>query len=316
MQQYIIRRLLAAIPSLLIVSLVIFSLLRLIPGDAVMAQVADAGYVSEDDLDRMRAELGIDRPFATQYLDWLSHALRGDLGEALWSRRPVRELIFDRVPLSLQMILMAMGIGVVLAIPLGVISAVKQDTPIDYAARFFSIAGLSIPDFWLGTMTLLVLSLYIGWLPEFGWYPPWEDPSRNLQALVFPAAIIGYRLSAVSARMTRSAMLEVMREDYVRTARAKGLRERTVIVKHALRNSLIPVLTIMGSQISFLFGGTVIMESIFTLPGMGRLTFDAVVNRDYPVVQGTVMMMALVFIFVNLVVDLTYAMVDPRIRYS
>lgn len=320
MSKYVIQRVLASIPSLIVVSIVIFGLLRLIPGDVVMARLADSGggraYVSEEDLDRMRHELGLDRNPVIEYVDWMSGVVRGDLGRSLWTSDDVLSTIIDRMGVSLQIAVMAMVIAIVIAIPLGILSAVKQDSWLDYGARLFSIMGLSIPDFWIATVLLLVLSLYVGWLPQFGWYAPWEDPWKNFQALIFPALIVGYRFSAVSARMMRSAMLEVLREDYVRTARAKGLGERTVILKHALRNGVIPVITIMGTQVSFLIGGLVIIEQIFRLPGMGRLAFDAVERRDYPVVQGTVMMMAGIFIFVNLAVDLAYVVIDPRIRYS
>ncbi len=316
MGQYIIRRLISSIPSLILVSIIIFGLLRLIPGDVVMARLSESGYVTEEDLDRMRDQLGLNRNPIVQYFDWAGHAVRGDLGTSLWTSDEVLPTIVGRIGISMQLAGMAMVIAIVIAIPIGVISAVRQNSWVDYVSRLFSIMGLSIPDFWIATMLLLFLSLYVGWLPQFGWFVPWEDPSRNMQALIFPALIIGYRFSAVSARMTRSAMLEVMREDYVRTARAKGLRERTVIVKHALRNGLIPVITIMGTQLSFLLGGIVIIEQIFSLPGMGRLTFDAVTHRDYPIVQGAVMTMALIFILANLAVDLSYALIDPRIRYS
>ena len=316
MGQYIIRRLISSIPSLILVSIIIFGLLRLIPGDVVMARLSESGYVTEEDLDRMRDQLGLNRNPIVQYFDWAGHAVRGDLGTSLWTSDEVLSTIVGRIGISMQLAGMAMIIAIIIAIPVGVISAVRQNSWVDYVSRLFSIMGLSIPDFWIATMLLLFLSLYVGWLPQFGWFVPWEDPSRNMQALIFPAMIIGYRFSAVSARMTRSAMLEVMREDYVRTARAKGLHERTVIVKHALRNGLIPVITIMGTQLSFLLGGIVIIEQIFSLPGMGRLTFDAVTHRDYPIVQGAVMTMALIFILANLTVDLSYALIDPRIRYS
>ena len=196
------------------------------------------------------------------------------------------------------------------------ISAVKQDSIPDYAARLFAIIGLSMPDFWIATMLLLALTLWVGWLPEFGYFPLWEDPSRNLQALIFPAVIVGYRLSATASRMTRSAMLEVLREDYVRTARAKGLQERTIVIRHALKNALIPVITIFGGLLSFMLGGLVVIETIFALPGMGRLALNAVLLRDYPVLQGTVIVMAVIFVAANLIVDLSYAMLDPRIRYQ
>ena len=316
MGTYIFRRILSAVPSLIIVSVLIFSLLRLVPGDVVIAQIGESGYATPEDLDRMRHELGLDRNPVVQYVDWASGLLRGDFGRSLWTSEKVLPTILHRMGISVQIAVMAMIVAIAFAVPLGVISAVKQDTWIDYVARLFSITGLSIPDFWIATVLLLILSLYIGWLPRFGWYPPWEDPSKNFQALIFPALIVGYRFSAVSARMTRSAMLEVLREDYVRTARSKGLSERTVIMKHALRNSVLPVITIMGTQTTFLIGGIVVIEQIFSLPGMGRLTFDAVIRRDYPIVQGSVMIMAMMFISMNLIVDLSYALIDPRIRYT
>lgn len=316
MGQYILRRLLLALPTLVVVSILVFSLVRLVPGDVVMARLAESGYVTPEQLDEMRAELGIDRNPVVQYLDWASGVVRGDFGKSLWDDNEVLPTIMGRMGISMEIAFFAIGIAIIVAIPMGVISAVRQNTPIDYGARLFAITGLSLPDFWIATMLLLFLSVQVHWLPEFGWFRPWEDPWKNFLAIIFPALIVGYRYSAVSARMTRSAMLEVMREDYVRTARAKGLRERTVVVKHALRNGLIPVITIMGSQVSFLLGGLVILEQIFSLPGMGRYTYDAVIHRDYTVVQGTVFVMAAVYVTVNLLIDLSYALIDPRIRYS
>lgn len=316
MTEYIIRRLLSAIPSLVLVSVIIFSLVRLVPGDVVMARLAEGGYADDEQLAAMRADLGIDRPFVTQYIDWASSAIRGDFGESLWDGKPVLPTIAQRMRVSIQIAIMAIVISIGIAIPMGVISAVKQDTVPDYGARLFAIIGLSMPDFWLATMLLLALTLWIGWLPEFGYFPLWEDPSRNLQALIFPALIVGYRLSATASRMTRSSMLEVLREDYVRTARSKGLQERSIIVRHALKNALIPVITIFGGLLSFMLGGLVVIETIFALPGMGRLALNAVLLRDYPVLQGTVMVMAIIFVTANLIVDLSYAVIDPRIRYQ
>ncbi len=321
MGQYVLRRILASIPTLVLFSLLIAGLIRLVPGDVVEARLAggggmDGGSLNEETIEALREDLGLDRSFPEQYVDWVTHAVRGDLGVSMWTYQAVTTAIFQRARLSVQLALMAMGIALLIAVPLGVLSAIKQDSLLDYGARLFAIAGLSIPDFWIATMVLLALSLYIGWLPEFGYFPPWEQPWKNFQALIFPALIIGYRYSAISARMTRSAMLEVLRQDYVRTARAKGLTGRAVITKHALRNALIPVVTIMASQLSHLIGGLVVVETIFSLPGMGRLVLDSVISRDYPVVQGAVMMIAVVFVLANLLVDLSYAVIDPRIRYS
>lgn len=314
MGPYIVRRLLLAIPSLLFVSLVIFSLVRSIPGDAVMARVAESGFVSPETLAQMRTELGIDKPFPVQYANWLGHLVQGDLGTSLWTRDPVLPTILQRMKVSLEISILAVAIAVVLAIPLGVIAAVRQDTAVDFGSRLFSVIGLSAPDFWLATILLLLLSKYLRWLPEFGWYSPLTDPVKNFQSMIFPALIVGYRLSAVSARMTRSAMLDVLREDYIRTARAKGLREIDVVIRHALRNSMIPVITIIGAQLTGLIGGLVIVEQIFSLPGQGRLLLDAVTHRDYPVVQGSVMVMATLFVLANLAIDLSYGILDPRIR--
>ncbi len=316
MGRYIIRRLVVAMPSLLIVTILIAGLLRLQPGDVVMARLSESGYLTQEDVDEMRAELGLDKSFPVQYVDWVTGVLQGDLGVSLWTGRDVLETLATRSRVSIQLAMMAMIVAVVTAIPLGIISAVRQDSWMDYAARMFSITGLSVPDFFLATMLLYILSVWVGWLPDFGYTPPWEDPWANMQAFVFPALIVGYRSSAINARMTRSAMLEVLRQDYVRTARAKGLIERVIIFKHALRNALIPVITIMGSQLTFLLGGLVIVEVVFSLPGVGTLGFEAIQVRDYPVVQGVVFFTAILFIVSNLLIDLSYAVIDPRIRYS
>ena len=316
MGSYIIRRLLIAIPSLVIVTILIAGLVRLQPGDVVMAQLAESGPLSEEDIKDIREGLGLDRPFPQQYASWMSGVLRGDLGESLWSGRDVLQTLATRSRVSVQLALMAMTVAIAVAIPLGILSAVRQNTWMDYAARMFSITGLSIPDFFLATILLYVLSVWVGWLPNFGYTPPWVDPWANIQSFIFPALIVGYRFSAISARMTRSAMLEVLRQDYVRTARSKGLVERIIVVKHALRNALIPVVTIMGSQLTFLLGGLVIVEVVFSLPGVGTLGFEAIQVRDYPVVQGVVLFTAVLFVTANLLVDLSYAVIDPRIRYS
>jgi peptide/nickel transport system permease protein len=316
MGRYIIRRVIVAMPSLAIVTVLIAGLLRLQPGDVVMARLSESGYLTQEDVDEMRAELGLDKSFPVQYVDWVTGVLQGDLGVSLWTGRDVLETLATRSRVSIQLALMSMVVAICTAIPLGIISAVKQDSWMDYVARLFSITGLSVPDFFLATMLLYVLSVWVGWLPDFGYTPPWEDPWANMQAFVFPALIVGYRLSAITARMTRSAMLEVLRQDYVRTARAKGLVERIVIFKHALRNALIPVITIIGSQLTFLLGGLVIIEVVFSLPGVGTLGFEAIQVRDYPVVQGVVFFTAILFITSNLLVDLSYAIIDPRIRYS
>lgn len=316
MGRYIIRRLLIALPSLVIVTILISGLLRLQPGDVVMARLSEGGVVTEEQIAEMRAQLGLDKPYPQQYIEWVGGVLQGDLGDSLFKNRDVLATLVTRSRVSVQLALMAMFFAVLAAIPLGILSAIRQDSWMDYVARLFSITGLSIPDFFLATMLLYVLSVWVGWLPEFGYTPPWEDPWKNFTAMIFPALIVGYRFSAISARMTRSAMLEVLRQDYVRTARAKGLVERVIIFRHALRNALIPVITIMGSQLTFLLGGLVIIEIVFRMPGVGTMGFEAIEVRDYPEVQGVVLFTAILFIVSNLLVDLSYALIDPRIRYS
>ena len=316
MSIYIVKRLLLSLPTLLLVSFIIFSLVRIVPGDVVIARVAESGYFSEEDLDEIRAELGLDRPFFEQYGTWLWNVSHGDLGRSLWSDEPVLPAIVQRLRVSAQLAIFGMAMAVLISVPLGVLSAISRDSPVDYGARLFAILGLSLPDFWIATVLILFLILYVGWLPEFGYHSPFSEPWKNFQAMIFPTLIVGYRLSAISSRMMRSTMLEVLRNDYVRTARAKGLAERTVLYRHALPNAALPVITIMGAQLTSLLGGLVVIETIFSLPGVGRLTFDAVTLRDYTVVQGTVMVFAGAYVFANLVVDLSYAVIDPRIRYS
>jgi peptide/nickel transport system permease protein len=316
MWRYVVRRLLQGLLVLFLVSLVVFSLVRILPGDVILMQLDQAAALTREDLERARQELGLDRPFVQQYGTWAAGLLRGDLGRSLTSRRPVLDELLKRVNLTIHLALLALGIALLIALPIGIMSAVRQDTAADYTGRLFAIMGLSLPDFWLATVAITFLAIWFHWTPPMGFEPIWADPSRNLSQLLIPAAIIGARLSAVSMRMTRSALLEVLRQDYIRTAWAKGLQERVIIVRHALKNALIPVVTIVGQQFSILLGGTVIVEFIFLLPGVGSLTLDAVLLRDYTLVQGAVMFFATVMVAMNLLVDLSYAWFDPRIRYS
>lgn len=317
MQQYILRRLLLAVPVLLGLSLAIFGSIRLVPGDVIVSMTADAGNVPEAQKEELRQQLGLDEPFVTQYVGWLGGMLRGDFGTSLWRGTPVIQELRRTLPITLELATLALAIAIVVAIPIGVISAARQDTWMDYVGRLFSIGALSMPDFWLGTMAMLYLSLWFGWIPPIGegFRSLFEDPSINLQLIFLPALILGIRLSAGAMRMTRSAMLEVLREDYIRTAWSKGLRERSVVMRHALRNGMIPVITIFGAQLGFLLGGSVVMETLFGLPGMGRLTLEAVRLRDYPVVQANVMVIGTIVVLLNLLVDVTYGWLDPRIRY-
>jgi peptide/nickel transport system permease protein len=315
MRTYLARRLVQGLLVLWLVSLLIFSLVRILPGDAVIMQLDQAAAPSPEVLKRARQELGLDRPFLTQYRTWIASAVQGDLGRSLITRRPVSQELLKRVNLTTHLAVMSVFVALAIALPIGVLSAVRQDTASDYLGRLFAILGLSLPDFWLATVVITFLAIWFQWLPPIGFAPIWQDPARCLSQLLIPALIIGARLAAVSMRMTRSSLLEVLRQDYVRTARAKGARERAVIVRHALKNAFIPVVTIIGQQFSVLLGGTVIVEVIFLQPGVGSLMLDAVLLRDYTLIQGAVLFFAAVIVVTNLLVDLSYAWLDPRIRY-
>lgn len=315
MKEYIIRRVLLMFPTLLGVTLAVFVLMHLAPGDVIMAKLAE-DYVTPEHLQRMRAELGLDKPLHEQYLFWVTNVLRGDLGTSLWSSAPVRDELAKRIPVSAELAILAMLVSISLALPAGIISAIRQDTGADYIGRFVSISFLSAPNFWLGTLILVLPAIWFGWAPPVRYVPLTQDPMTNLQQVLPAALALGAHSSAVVMRMSRSALLEVLRQDYIRTAWAKGLSERIVVVRHALKNALIPVVTIWGSQLSHLLGGTVVMETIFSLPGVGLSTFQAIERRDFVQLQGNVLFIAGVFVVMNLVVDLLYSWLDPRIRYS
>ncbi len=315
MRMYIARRFLHGLLVVWLVSLVIFSLVRILPGDAVIMQLDQAAAPTPEILARARQELGLERPFLVQYRSWITSAVQGDLGRSLITRRPVTQELLKRINLTSHLAVMSIIVAMLIALPIGVLSAVKQDTASDYIARFLAILGLSLPDFWLATVIITFLAIWVQWIPPIGFAPLWEDPARCLGQLLIPALIIGARLAAVSMRMTRSSLLEVLRQDYIRTARAKGARERAVIVRHALKNAFIPVITVIGQQFSVLLGGTVIVEFIFLQPGVGSLMLDAVLLRDYTLIQGAVLFFAVVIVVTNLLVDLSYAWLDPRIRY-
>src|SRR5712691_4815339 len=312
MGNYIARRILQGLLVLFLVSFLVFALVRILPGDAILMQLDQAAAPTPENLEKARQELGLDRPFLEQYHTWMAGVLRGDLGYSLTSRRPVSQELLKRVSLTSHLAVMSL----LIALLIGVLSAVRQDTVADYLARLFAILGLSLPDFWLATVVITFLAIWFRWIPPIGFAPIWVDPARNLSQLLIPAVIIGARLAAVSMRMTRSSLLEVLRQDYIRTARAKGLREHAVIVRHAFKNAFIPVVTIIGQQFSVLLGGTVIVEFIFLQPGVGSLMLDAVLLRDYTLIQGAVLFFATVIVVMNLLVDLSYAWLDPRIRYS
>ena len=315
MRMYVARRFLHGLLVLWLVSLVIFSLVRILPGDAVIMQLDQAAAPTPEILSRARQELGLERPFLVQYRSWITSAVQGDLGRSLITRRPVTQELLKRINLTSHLAVMSIIVAMLIALPIGVLSAVRQDTVSDYVARFLAVLGLSLPDFWLATVIITFLAIWVQWIPPIGFAPLWEDPGRCLGQLLIPAFIIGARLAAVSMRMTRSSLLEVLRQDYIRTARAKGARERAVIVRHALKNAFIPVITVIGQQFSVLLGGTVIVEFIFLQPGVGSLMLDAVLLRDYTLIQGAVLFFTVVIVVTNLLVDLSYAWLDPRIRY-
>ena len=315
MHKYVIRRLLLAIPVLLLASLIVFGLMRVMPGDALTALMAESGNVSERELQKLRKDLGLDLPYYEQYLIWLWQMASLNPGYSIFTSEPIPVALKKSIPVTIELALLAMILGLVVAIPLGVLSATRQDKPSDYAGRLVAISGLSLPDFWLGTLIITFAAIWFSWIPPLGYASVWESPWTNLQQFLLPAAVLGFRLSAATMRMTRSTLLEVLREDYVRTAWAKGLGERVIIYKHALKNALIPVVTIVGGQLGTLLAGTVIVETIFALPGMGRLTVEAILYRDYPIVQTNVMLVAGALVTLNLLVDLTYAWLDPRIHY-
>jgi peptide/nickel transport system permease protein len=314
--KYLIKRFLLMLPTLFGVALVTFLLIRVIPGDVVELRYSgDRGAVSQDILDRERARIGLDKPVWQQFLTWIAGVVRLDFGTSMWTGAPIWDEIKLRFTLSLQLAVMATIVAVVLAIPLGVLAALKQDTWIDYSVRIFSIAGLAMPSFWLGIVLILVMLVVFKWLPPMVYTPFWVNPVQNLAQLIWPALAVGYRYSAVATRMTRSAMLEVLREDYIRTARAKGLMQKLILSRHALKNAMLPVLTVVALEFAFLIGGLVVTEQVFNLNGIGLLFVQAVAHRDYTLLQALIMLVAGSFIVVNFLMDVAYAWLDPRIRY-
>src|SRR6185503_6582429 len=316
MHRYVIRRLLLAFPVLALSSLIVFGLMRVMPGDALIALMGESGNVGEKELAKLRKELGLDRPYHEQYAIWLWQMVTLSPGDSIFTNEPIPVSLRKAIPVTLELAALAMIIGLVVAVPIGVLSATRQDSTSDYVGRMVAVSGLSLPDFWLGTLVITFAAIWFHWIPPLGYTSLWDDPVRNIQQFLLPAAVLGFRLSAATMRMTRSTVLEVLREDYVRTAWAKGLGERIIVYKHALKNALIPVITLVGGQLGTLLAGTVIVETIFALPGMGRLTVEAILFRDYPVVQTNVMLVAFALVTLNLLVDLTYAWLDPRIRYQ
>ena len=317
MLRYIGNRLLLMIPTLIGVAVLTFFLLRVVPGDIVEVKLrGDGMFVSQEVLQRERVRLGLDRSLGAQFADWMTGLLTLDLGKSMWTERPVIEEIGARFQLTFQLALMTTVIASMIAIPLGITAALLRNTWTDYVVRVVTIAGLAVPAFWLGMLILLALLAVFDWLPSISFTPIYSDPVANLSQLIWPAMAVGYRFAAVLARIVRSTLLEVLNEDYIRTARAKGVFERVVVRRHALRNALLPAITVIGLEFAFLLGGLVVTEQVFNLNGLGKLFVQSVSRHDFMLIQGMVMMFAAFYVFVNLVIDVLYAVLDPRIRYG
>ena len=323
MGQYIVRRLLLFIPTMFLATVLVFALFWIVPGDAAMMILTGddpegdtGGRVTTEELENLRIKLGLDRPIYVQYGEWVWDLMRGDLGVSIWYREPIASEMRGRFVISLELAVLAILMGIVVAVPLGIISAVKQDTIIDYVCRVFALVGVAMPTFWIAILVVYGLVYFTGWLPPLGYASLWGDPLTNLQQMVFPAMALSFHALGFTARVTRSSMLEVLREDYVRTARSKGLREQVVLGRHALKNALLPVVTISGYQFAGLLGGVIIIEAIFVVPGVGTYLIDAIVHRDFVVLQGVVVLTAAVVLVLNLAIDLVYGILDPRIRYQ
>lgn len=316
MRTYVLRRVLTLVPTLIGVTILVFLMIRLIPGTVVDQIIGTEAKVDESARAAIRAFFGLDQPLHVQYWRWFSGLLHGDLGQSWRSGLPVSKMIFDRLAVTAELALGALLISLLVGLPLGILSAVRENTPLDHVARIASLFSLSIPIFWQAAMIILALSIWFRWVPPVEYTPLISDPLTNLKQMVLPALVLGTVVAAQVMRMTRSALLDVLRQDYVRTARAKGLVERLVVSRHAFRNALIPVVTVVGVQVGYLLGGAVVTEEVFTLPGIGRLVLNAVYERDYPLIQGTILFIAVLFMLSNLIVDLLYAYLDPRIRYQ
>lgn len=317
MATYILKRLLLMIPTLLGVATLIFFMLRVVPGDIVEIRLkGEGGSVSQEVIEQERERLGLNKPLPVQFAAWITGLATLDLGISMWTYQPVAMEIGIRLGLSMQVAVMAAIIAVLIAIPLGTLSALYRDTWIDYVVRILTIGGLAVPSFWLAMMIILLLLSVFSWSPPVMYTPIYRDPIANLSQLIWPALAVGYRYAAVVARMVRSSMIEVMREDYIRTARAKGLFEKLVVVRHAMGNALLPAITLIGLEFAFLMGGLVVTEQVFNLNGIGRLFVDAVARTDFTLIQALVMLIAVMFTVINLLIDLLYGVLDPRIRYK
>jgi peptide/nickel transport system permease protein len=313
MREYLLKRVLLMVPTLLLVTILVFLMIRMIPGDVVIQMLE--GYAYADTVEALRQELGLDKPIYEQYVTWMGGLLQGDLGRSLWTKESIVTEFIRRFPVTLELALLTIIISVTFGVGVGIMSAVWQETGIDYVGRVVAILALAMPYFWLAILVVVLPAIYWRWTPLWTYVPLTTDPLENLKILIFPAAVFGVSRAGPIMRIMRSSMLEVQRQDYIRTARAKGLPERGVIMKHAIKNALIPVVSIVGLQIHFYLGGSVIIESIFRLPGIGNFFFEALIRRDYPVVQSINLIVATFALLLNLIVDFSYAYLDPRIRY-
>jgi peptide/nickel transport system permease protein len=317
MRGYAIRRGFAAIIVLVLLSIIVFLMMHMLPGDALLTKLGATGRIPADQMDALREKMGLSDPLYVQYIDWFGHLFNGTMGYSLiFDGQTVSGRIGDALPITLELGVLGLLVGVVVGIPLGILSAVYQDKPIDYVLRIFSLAGLSLPQFWIGLIVIIYGTLYLGYKPPQGYVSLGTDPMQNLKQMWIPALILGYGLSASTARMMRSTVLEAFHEDYVRTARAKGLAGRLVVYRHVMRNAVIPVLTLVGNQTAYIFSGALILEILFGFPGLGQLTYTAVLQRDYTQVEGNALVTGAIVVGINLLVDISYGWIDPRVRYA
>ncbi|MBI4233725.1 MAG: ABC transporter permease [Chloroflexi bacterium] len=320
MQRYILRRILLFVPTLLLGSLMVFAIMRVLPGDVAYTILAGGegaeSLVTEADLQRVREQLGLADPLVVQYGKWMRDMFTGNLGTSMFDGRPVTTLIRERLPVTMTLAFYTMILSVFVAIPLGVIAALKHDNWLDYLIRSATILGLATPNFWIGLIIILLLVLFFRWMPSTIYFNVWENPKENVALLIFPAVVLAWRLSSYQARMTRSNLLEVLRQDYIRTAYSKGLAARIVVIRHALRNALLPVVTLVGAELAVLLGGAVILENVFNIPGLGNALIISMQQRDYPVTQSLALLFMVFTLVINLIVDISYGFIDPRIRYT
>ena len=318
MQQYVIKRIILFVPTVLLVTLIAFIVMAVLPGDPAIAILEGDGggsYTAED-LEKLRKELGTDRNVFVQYGTWIGGVAKGDFGESLWFKSSVMTELGGRIPVTVELAVLATLLAVVVAVPLGIVASIRPDSPLDYGSRIFTLIGIAVPNFLVAVMMILFLLKIFNWLPSLGYVNLWEDPVQNLSQMIFPALALALYEMAFIARVTRSSMMEIIREDYMRTARSKGLSEKVVLFRHGLKNAILPILTISGWQFGRLFGGTVVIETIFLIPGMGRILIEAVQHRDFPLIQAAIVIIGIAIVCINLLVDLLYGWLDPRIRYA